>query len=97
MTMPPRAGDRTTCGVQIPNLRGNLGAAGLSFAGMLQDQGALQVAWTVQSGGQSKVTFQQGTHPPEPLENGINSDGRHSRRVYLLHGQNICGVRSRSS
>src|SRR5688572_28881900 len=61
----------------MPHSLGDFGAAGLGFAWMLQDEGTLHEAWTVQSGGQSEVTLEQGTHPPEPLEHGINSDGRH--------------------
>jgi len=53
--------------VQIPNLGRNLFAAGFSFARMLEDEGALQVTGTVQSRGQSKMTFQKGTHAPKPI------------------------------
>ena len=56
---------------------------------MLQDQCTLQITGTVQSGGQSEVTFEEGTHPAKPVQNGISSDWRHSGRVYLLHRQNI--------
>jgi len=34
---------------------------------MLQDECALHVPRAVQSGGQSKVTFQQGTNPAKPI------------------------------
>jgi hypothetical protein len=59
---------------QVPNPVRDPGATGLRFARMLQDKGALQVPWTVQSRGQSEVTFEQGTNAAEPVENRINSD-----------------------
>jgi hypothetical protein len=58
-------------GAQISNFRPNLTATGFRVAGMLQDKRTLQEAGTVQSGGQSKVTFEEGTHPAEAVENGI--------------------------
>ena len=54
---------------QVPNPVRDPGATGLRFGGMLQDKGALQVPWTVQSRGQSEMTFEQGTHAAEPVEN----------------------------
>ena len=76
-------------GTQFPHFRTDLNTAGLGFTWMLQDQCTLQITRTVQSGGQSEVTFEEGTHPAKPVQNGIRSDWRHSGRVYLLHRQNI--------
>ena len=53
---------------------GNFRSAGLGFGRVLQDQGALQIPGTVQSGGQPKVSFQQRTGLAKAIEHGISSD-----------------------
>ena len=69
----PQGGRQHDLWAQVANPVCDPGATGLRFAGMLQDKGALKVPWTVQSRGQSEVTFEQSTHPAEPVENRINS------------------------
>ena len=54
---------------------GDPGAAGLGLTWMLQDKGALQVAWAVQPGSQPEVAFEQRPDTPEQIENVFSSGG----------------------
>ena len=89
MTMPPSAGDRTTCAPRLAHAVGDVRSAGLGLGRVLQDQRTLQIPGTVQSGGQPEVSFEQRTRLAKAIEHGISSDWRHLGRVYLLQDQNI--------
>ena len=74
MTMPPSAGDSTTCGAERADAVGDRRAAGLGLARMLQHQRALQIPGAVQPGRQPEVSFEQRADAAEPIENGIGSN-----------------------
>ena len=60
------------------------GAAGFRFRWMLQNERALQIAGTVQSGGQPEVPFEQRADASKPIEHGIRSHNV-IIRSYICH------------
>jgi hypothetical protein len=87
--MPATDGRRQNHGWEAADAVGNTGAAGLSLARMLQDQGALQVAGAVQPGCQPEMPFQKCSDAPEQIENIFSSGGRHVASIPFAIRANI--------
>ena len=68
MTMPPSARRQHDVRPERTHAIGDGSAAGFRFRRMLQHQRALQVAGTVQSGGQPEVSFEQRADAAKPIE-----------------------------
>ena len=89
MTIPPIAGDSTSPTPRCRRRSARATPQASASAGMLQDQGALQIPGAVQAGRQPEVTVEQRPDTSKSLQNCVDGDRSHRGRVYLLHNQNI--------
>jgi hypothetical protein len=74
---------------QLPDAGGNAGTAGLRFARMLQDEGALEISGAVQAGGEPEVPFEQRPDTAKQIQNVFGSGGRHAREYTFCFQANI--------
>ena len=88
MTMPPSAGDRTTAASELADHGGNGRPAGLGFARVLQDEGALEIPGAVQSGREPEMPFEQRPDPAKSIENAFSSGSRHVAEYTFCNSPN---------
>ena len=75
--------------LQLADACRNFHPAGLGFAGMLENERALQIAGAVQPGREPEMPFEQRSDPAEKVKNCFSAGGRHAAEYTFWNRANI--------